>query len=65
VCNGLYSSERDTAWENDVETEKECDRQKGESSKVIQLIERTELISGETCVTVSIAVRGIQRGKMM
>jgi hypothetical protein len=30
---------------------------------VIQLIERTELVSGEMCVTVCIAVRGIQRGK--
>jgi hypothetical protein len=32
---------------------------------VIQLIERTELVSGETCVTVCIAVRGIERGKMI
>jgi hypothetical protein len=31
----------------------------------IHLIERTELVSGETCVTVCIAVRGIQRGRMM
>jgi hypothetical protein len=22
LCNGLYSSERDTAWESDVETER-------------------------------------------
>jgi hypothetical protein len=29
------------------------------------LIERTELVSGETSVTVCIAVRGIQRGKMI
>jgi hypothetical protein len=28
VCYDLYSSERDTAWENDVETEREeCDRE--------------------------------------
>jgi hypothetical protein len=29
------------------------------------LIVRTELFSGETCVTVCIAVRGIERGRMM
>jgi hypothetical protein len=29
------------------------------------VIERTELVSGETCVTVCVAVRGIQRGRMM
>jgi hypothetical protein len=29
------------------------------------LIERTELVSGETSVTVCIAVRGIERGRMM
>jgi hypothetical protein len=28
------------------------------------VIERTELVSGEMCVTVCIAVRGIQRGRM-
>jgi hypothetical protein len=33
--------------------------------KFIHLIERTELVSGETCVTVCIAVRGIERGRMM
>jgi hypothetical protein len=42
----------------------ECDRQRGETSKVIQLIERTELVSGETSVTVCMVVRGIQRGRM-
>jgi hypothetical protein len=31
--------------------------------KFIHLIEKTELVGGETCVTVCIAVRGIQRGK--
>jgi hypothetical protein len=29
------------------------------------VIERAELVSGETCVTVCIAVRGIQRGRMV
>jgi hypothetical protein len=29
------------------------------------LIERTELVSGDTCVTDCIAVREIQRGKMI
>jgi hypothetical protein len=29
------------------------------------LIERAELVSGETCVTVCVAVRGIQREKIM
>jgi hypothetical protein len=33
--------------------------------KFIHLIERRELVSGETCVTVCISVRGIQRGRMM
>jgi hypothetical protein len=33
--------------------------------KSINLIERAELVSGEMCVTVCIAVRGIQRGRMM
>jgi hypothetical protein len=33
--------------------------------KILQLIERTELVSGETCVTVCITVRGIERGRMM
>jgi hypothetical protein len=32
---------------------------------VIHLTERTELVSGEICVTVCIVVRGIQRGRMM
>jgi hypothetical protein len=30
---------------------------------VIHLIERIELVSGETCIRVCIAVRGIERGK--
>jgi hypothetical protein len=25
----LFSSKRDTAWENGIQTEKECDRQRG------------------------------------
>jgi hypothetical protein len=29
------------------------------------VIERAELVSGEKCVTVCIAVRGIERGRMM
>jgi hypothetical protein len=29
------------------------------------VIERTEIFSGETCVMVSIAVRGIERGRMI
>jgi hypothetical protein len=29
------------------------------------VIERAEFVSGETCVTVCVAVRGIQRGRMM
>jgi hypothetical protein len=29
------------------------------------LIERTELVSGEMSVTVCVAVRGIERGRMM
>jgi hypothetical protein len=34
VCNSLYGSERDTAWENGVAREREseseeCDRQRG------------------------------------
>jgi hypothetical protein len=33
--------------------------------KLIHLTERTELVSGETSVTVCIAVRGIQREKMI
>jgi hypothetical protein len=33
--------------------------------KFIHLIERTELVSGETSVTICIAVRGIQREKMI
>jgi hypothetical protein len=28
-------------------------------------MERTELVSGETCVTVCIAVRGIEHGRVM
>jgi hypothetical protein len=32
---------------------------------VIHWIERTELVSGETSVTVCIEVRGIERGRMM
>jgi hypothetical protein len=31
----------------------------------IHLIERTELVSGDTCVMVCIAIRGIERGRMM
>jgi hypothetical protein len=30
---------------------------------VIHLMERTELVSGETCVTICVAVRGVQREK--
>jgi hypothetical protein len=33
--------------------------------KCIQLIERAELVSGETCVMVCIAARGIQHGRMI
>jgi hypothetical protein len=33
--------------------------------ELIKLIERTELVSGERSVTVCIAVRGIERGRMM
>jgi hypothetical protein len=29
------------------------------------VLERAELVSGETCVRVCVAVRGIQRGRMM
>jgi hypothetical protein len=32
---------------------------------VIQLIERTKLVSGERSVTVCVAVRGIEREKMI
>jgi hypothetical protein len=32
---------------------------------VIQLVGRAEIVSGETCVTVCIAVRGIERGKII
>jgi hypothetical protein len=31
----------------------------------MHLIKMTELLSEETCVTVCVAVRGIQRGRMM
>jgi hypothetical protein len=33
--------------------------------KFTPLIERTDLVSGETCVTVCVVVRGIQRGRMI
>jgi hypothetical protein len=40
-----------------------CDRRREETGKVIHLTERIELVSGETCVTVCIAFRGIERGR--
>jgi hypothetical protein len=37
----LYSSKRDTAWENDIETGKECDRQREETSKARRILGKT------------------------
>jgi hypothetical protein len=52
VCDGLYGSEGYSVGEWCGDRER-------------SVIERVELVSGETCVTVCIAVRGIQRGRMM